>query len=158
MAAQRIATQEDIDDLKIVSDPQISPDGKQVAYVVSTTEGDLTRSNIWTVSADGGEPRQLTSGPRSDTSPRWSPDGETLAFLSDRAKEKADAYVDEWDLKTLTPKREAQIYLLPANGSEAAQLTRLKGGVVHRGDAAGSRGRTAGVTTASSGASTSSNQ
>ena len=130
MATQRIATQEDIDGLKIVSDPQVSPDGRQVAYVVTTTEGDLTRSNIWAVSVDGGEPRQLTSGPRSDTAPRWSPDGEALAFLSDRAKDKADAYFDEWDLKTLTPKREAQIYLLPASGGEAVQLTSLKGGAI----------------------------
>ena len=99
MAAQRIATQEDIDGLKIVSDPQVSPDGRQVAYVVSTTEGDLTRSNIWAASVDGGEPRQLSSGPRSDTAPRWSPDGETLAFLSDRAKDKADAVEFEKDPK-----------------------------------------------------------
>ena len=126
----RIATREDIDNLKIVSDPQISPGGEMVAFVVSTTEGDHTRSNIWAVSADGGEPRQLTAGRRSDTAPRRSPDGRTLAFLSDRAKETADAYVDEWSIKTLTPQMETQIYLLPTGGGEAVQLTTVNGGVL----------------------------
>ena len=126
----RVATQEDIDNLKIAGDPQVSPDGEVVAFVVSTTEGDQTRSNIWAVSADGGEPSQLTAGRRSDTAPRWSPDGQTLAFLSDRASETADAYVDEWSIKTLTPQRETQIYLLPTGGGEAAQLTSVNGGVL----------------------------
>ena len=130
MAALKIATQEDVDGLKIAGDPQISPDGETVAYVVSTTEGDHSRSNIWAVSADGGEPRQLTAGPRSDTAPRWSPDGQTLAFLSDRAAEQEDVYGNEWNIKTLTPERENQIYLLPKNGGEAVRLSSLKGGVL----------------------------
>ena len=91
-----------IDDIlafRSVSDVQLSPDGAQFAFVVSANhttldkadDGELRRctgSAIWLCGAEpGSEPRQLTSGPAlgSDSLPRWSPDGATLAFLSDRA-------------------------------------------------------------------------
>ncbi len=69
-----------------VSDPQISPDGKTVAF--SLTRVDLakntTNSDIWLVPSSGGPAHQLTNSDRRDNNPRWSPDGRTLAFISSR--------------------------------------------------------------------------
>ena len=109
-ATLRPIAPEDLLRLTSVSDVQISPDGAIVAYVASRADlqDDATKSTIWLVSADGGEPRQFTTGER-DSAPRWSPDGRTLAFLSDRAGKP-------------------QIFLLPAGGGEARKLTDLPDG------------------------------
>jgi len=76
----------DIFDLRTVSDPQISPDGKRVAYVVHFADimTDRRYSNVWIVNFDGTGNRPLTAGNFADSSPRWSPDGGRLAYLSDR--------------------------------------------------------------------------
>ena len=68
-----------------VSDPKISPDGKWVAFAAATPDMSANRnaSNIWIVSTGGGEAMQLTQSGH-DSSPAWSPDGKTLAFLSSR--------------------------------------------------------------------------
>jgi len=61
-----------------VSDPQLSPDGTRVAFVVADVLKDENRTNadIWLINADGsGEPRKLTGSPKRDAHPRWSPDG-----------------------------------------------------------------------------------
>ena len=81
---------EDLFTIKRVGDPQISPDGRSVAYVVTTTDkARNSRSNqIWLVPAAGGAPRQLTSTGSNDR-PRWSPDGRWLAFTSTRDQEYA---------------------------------------------------------------------
>lgn len=83
---QRRFTFDDILALKAVADPQISPDGKWVAYVVTVTDlkANAANSDIWLVSASGGTPLQLTRSPKADAQPRWSPDGSTLAFVSAR--------------------------------------------------------------------------
>ena len=82
-----------VDDLlafHAVTDPAISPDGRRIAYVVTTRdrEANVNRSAIWLVAATGGTPRQLTRGPRADRAPQWAPDGSWLAFLSDRGEKR----------------------------------------------------------------------
>lgn len=80
----------DIAGLTNVSDPQLSPDAKHIAYVVTRTdeEANRYRSQIWVATTDGSAPpRALSSGDHSDGCPRWSPDGTMLAFASSRAKD-----------------------------------------------------------------------
>ena len=87
-------TAEDLYDFRFLADAQISPDGARVAYVVRTIEREKNayRSGIWLVPADGGAPgARFTSGPGEDALPRWSPDGRTLAFVSDRNAPADDA-------------------------------------------------------------------
>ncbi len=105
-------TAEDVYALTSVGDPRLSPDGRRVAYVVSRTdeEANTYRTAIWVAALDGSEePRQFTSGERNDGSPRWSPDGRWLAFVSNR----------EGDEK----KAKGQLYVLPADGGEPRKLT-----------------------------------
>ena len=107
----------DVDDLltlKLVSDPQISPDGSFIAYTVQCNEDtNNTSSAIWLIHSQDSKtqtPRQLTSTgtPKyHDSAPRWSPDGQFLAFLSDRSGT-------------------AQIHLLPLAGGETQQVSNLK--------------------------------
>ena len=93
---------EDYYRIKSISDIQLSPDGRTAAFTVK--QYDLPRaektSSIWVIQADGTGIRQMTSGESQDYSPRWSPDGRTLAFISSR---------DE----------KSRIYLLPLSGGEA---------------------------------------
>jgi dipeptidyl aminopeptidase/acylaminoacyl peptidase len=102
---------EDLMKVKRISDPQLSPDGKRIAFVV--TEADLDRNkltpHLWLVPVTGGEPRQLTSGPQSDSRPRWSPDSRELAFISTRSGT-------------------SQVWILPLEGGEAGELTSISTG------------------------------
>lgn len=102
----------DIWKLKAVGEPQLSPDGKWIAYTVSTTdfEKNSRNSDIYVVSSDGGEPRRMTTSEKRDDTPAWSPDGATLAFISARSGD-------------------AQIYVLPVAGGEARAVTDFPGGV-----------------------------
>ena len=107
---RRPMTFDDLVAMHRVSDPQISPDGRYVAYGVATPDREANRvvPNIWIVPTAGGEPRQLTRG-GSDQRPRWSPDGTKLAFLS--ARDGAQ-----------------QVYWISLTGGEATRLTSLSGG------------------------------
>jgi len=74
----------DVFGLEWASDPQIAPDGSAVVYVRTFFDvmTDRARTNLWIVSADGSEHRPLTSGTRSNASPRWSPSGDRLLWIS----------------------------------------------------------------------------
>jgi len=73
-------------DWRVPGDPQIGPDGKSVVYALEWNDRmtDSIHSNLWIVTVDGKDQRPLTQGAYRDTSPRWSPDGTRLAFLSNR--------------------------------------------------------------------------
>lgn len=110
-APKRRLVPEDLYRFVTVSDPQISPDGEVVAFVRThiDSESKEPRSHIWLVPASGGQPVPFTRGPKNDTSPRWSPDGRTLAFVSDRGGDR-------------------QIWLIDRHGGEARQLTQMRHG------------------------------
>jgi dipeptidyl aminopeptidase/acylaminoacyl peptidase len=111
---QRALTAEDIYNLQEVRDPQRSPDGKWVAYTVTRAirDTDKNDTDVWIVSWDGRQQLQMTATPEGESSPRWSPDGKYLSFLSSRQGAK-----------------DAQVWLLNRAGGEAVKLTDVKGGV-----------------------------
>src|SRR5271169_932277 len=80
--------------IQLPADPQISPDGKKIVYVRRFADPmtDRRYSNLWIINSDGTDHRPLTNGNRTDASPRWSPDGARLAYLSD-ADGKQQIYV-----------------------------------------------------------------
>jgi len=106
-------TAEDYLAFEFVSDPQISPDGQWVAYTVATIDQKANRrvSRIWLASVDGTHPTvPFTGDTTSSTSPRWSPDGRFLAFLSARDGGRA------------------QIWTLSRSGGEARRVSNLENG------------------------------
>ncbi|MBV8856558.1 MAG: S9 family peptidase [Acidobacteria bacterium] len=158
---QRGVTAEDYYAFEFLSDPRLSPDGRWVAYVVTTVDQRQNRrlSQIWLAATDGTRPpRQFTTSPQSASSPRWSPDGRALAFLSTRpAPDAATPAPQRSATPTPTPSPSpsptpistempqglpsalqtaapdatprAQVWLLSLDGGEARRLTNLKNGV-----------------------------
>ncbi|MGO9558532.1 MAG: S9 family peptidase [Acidimicrobiales bacterium] len=112
MSPKRGFVPDDVWRLRAVSDPQVSPDGSSVAFVVATPDRDVDKmvTTIWVAPADGSLPaRAFTSGPE-DSSPRWSPDGCWLAFIAERG-------------------HGPQLHLAPLGGGEAHALTEAPHGV-----------------------------
>src|SRR5436309_1610595 len=111
-AHKRAITFEDYIALKSVSDPQLSPDGKWVAYTVSipSLQDNRNVSRVSVAEVATGKSRPLTGGPGSDRQPRWSPDGKTLAFVSTRDSG-------------------AQVWVLPIAGGDARKVSHVPDGV-----------------------------
>ncbi len=111
-AQKRAITFDDFVALKTVGDPQLSPDGKWAAYTVTTISLQDNRgvARVWLTEVATGQSRQVTQGPGSDRSPRWSPDGQALAFLSSR-------------------QNGSQIWVLSLAGGEARRVGSLPEGV-----------------------------
>jgi dipeptidyl aminopeptidase/acylaminoacyl peptidase len=114
--AQRLLTVDDINSTRYVSDPRVSPDGAWVAYAVSAADLDSDEylTHIWMSSWDGERSLQLTASRHGEYSPRWSPDGRYLSFLSTRGG-KGNA---------------AQLWLMERAGGEGQAITSFKGDVL----------------------------
>lgn len=105
---KRKITTDDLYNFKLIADPRLSPDGKRVAYIVTTIEKDKNdyRSSLYVSSVDGTSSRRLTTFDSKDSKPEWSPDGSTIAFLSNRSGK-------------------GQIWGIRADGGEAWQISDL---------------------------------
>lgn len=106
--AKRAMTIVDLLEVPRLGDPQLSPDGSQLAYVLSRADWKANKriSHIWRIDSDGANAVQLTNGEDGESSPRWSPDGRSVAFLAKRGGDE-----------------HTQVYLLPNTGGEARRLT-----------------------------------
>ena len=108
----RTITAEDLYKFELISGFEISPNGEHVIYAQQRVDPKTEKkfSNLWVVPTENSKPRQFTYGDQSDSSPKWSPDGSQIAFISNRKDEK-----------------QPQLYLIPFGGGEARPLTDLKG-------------------------------
>ena len=112
LAQKRAFTIEDVYRVQSVSDVQISPDGRRVAYVLGASDLGRARrqSHLWMMNADGTGARQITFSDKSESAPRFSPDGQWLAFVSTRGGD-------------------ANLYLMPIAGGDSRALTKVTTGV-----------------------------
>src|SRR5207244_12390654 len=117
---------QDLYAIKLVEDPQITPDGERIAYVVAAIDRQTYEyhRSIWLAPVGGTPGRRYAAGD-NDTTPRWSADGRSLAFLRAPAGEVKPKNEDERDRGIA----KAQLWVLPADGGEARQLTRAREGV-----------------------------
>lgn len=109
---KRTINAEDLYSFEIIIGCEMAPDGKHIAFAVQRVDKNSEKkySNIWIVPSRGGRPKQFTYGDWNDYTPKWSPDGSQIAFLSNRKDEQ-----------------QAQLYLIPFDGGEARPLTDLNG-------------------------------
>ncbi|RMH70382.1 MAG: S9 family peptidase [Gemmatimonadetes bacterium] len=112
MPKKRYIKAEDLYAFELISNPQISPDGAHVLFTAQRIHKKTEKkyTDLWIVPTHKGKPRRFTYGDWSDYSPKWSPDGQEIAFISNRGDEK-----------------QPQIYVLPFYGGEARPITHLKG-------------------------------
>src|SRR3989442_11952917 len=111
-AQKRAITIDDYLALKAVGDPQLSPDGRWVAYTMTeySLKDNRGTTRIWLADVATGQTREVTAGPGSDRQPRWAPDGKSLAFVATR-------------------QNGPRLWLLPIGGGEARRVTDLADGV-----------------------------
>jgi dipeptidyl aminopeptidase/acylaminoacyl peptidase len=112
VTTRRKIAAEDLLRLKLVSDPQLSPDGSTIVFLVKVIDADKNKyfSHLWIIPTDGASlERQFTFGEVRDASPRWSPDGKQLIFFR-------------------TKDRQTQVWIMPVDGGEARPLTHLEEG------------------------------
>jgi len=107
-------------DMQTVTAPKLSPDGKRVVYEQSRTNWDANSfdTDLWLADVATGERHRLSGGAKSSRDAAWSPDGRWIAFLSDRPPSLPDSPADK-----------SQVYVMPAGGGEAQQVTRFEKGV-----------------------------
>jgi Tol biopolymer transport system component len=112
-AEKRAFTLADLYQIKNVTDPQISPDGKRVAFVVTEyfLEEGKSNAEIYLINIDGSDLQRMTRNDAQDTRPRWSPDGKQIMYLSTRSGN-------------------AQAWSIPLNGGEPKQLTSISNDIV----------------------------
>ncbi len=105
---------EDLYAIDILTASEISPDGETILYALQTVDRESEKkfSHLWSIPSIGGTPKQLTFGKQADSRPKWSPDGQLVAFTSNR----------------LDPKQ-PQIFILPLSGGEAYPVTDLQGDI-----------------------------
>lgn len=121
-AARHPLTVEDLWAVQRVGDPQVSPDGRTLAFTVTAYDmaKNAGNSDLWLMPTGGGRPRRLTQYERADHTPRWLPDGSGLLFISTRSGDP-------------------QVWRLPIEGGDAVQVTKMPTGVT--GFAVGGKGR-----------------
>ena len=107
--AKRPMTIIDLLNVPSLKDPRLSPGGKQLLYVLAEADWDANKriSHIWRIESDGTDLVQLTNGSAGESAPRWSPDGESIAFIAKRGRDK-----------------ERRIYLISNRGGEARALAK----------------------------------
>ena len=115
-------TVEDLFAAQRIADPQVSPDGGNIAFAVSRYDMEKNggNSDLWLMPSGGGRPRQLTHHAKGDFHPRWLPDGSGILFISSRSGK-------------------TQVWMLPMEGGEARQVTKMPAGV--SGFHVGAKGR-----------------
>lgn len=115
MNKNRLISTEDLYEIEILTDVRISPSGDYVIYSQERVnpKNEKKYSNLWVVPTDGGNPFQFTFGDQKDNKPRWSPDGNTIAFLSNRQDQE----------------KPSQIHLIPFHGGEARLLVEIEGNI-----------------------------
>jgi Tol biopolymer transport system component len=107
-------------EMRSVSLPQISPDGRRVVYQQTRTnwETNAFETDLWLADAATGQSHLLTLAAKSGTAAAWSPDGRWIAFLPDRPAPMPGSPADK-----------KQVYVMPSDGGEAQQLTKVESGV-----------------------------
>ena len=111
-AKKRRITAEDLYSMKMITSSEISPNGEYIVYGLQRVDPETEKkyANLWLISTEHGQVRQITFGDQVDMDPKWAPDGTAIAFLSNREEEK-----------------QFQLYTLPMQGGEAGPITDLKG-------------------------------
>ncbi|MEO7001844.1 MAG: S9 family peptidase, partial [Ktedonobacterales bacterium] len=115
MAKRLPLTSDDFWELAFITEMRLSPDKRRVVYSLQRNDraANERRSSLWLLDLVTGATHQLTLSGKSDTSPRWSPDGAQIAFIRQRTADDGEG---------------AQLWLLPADGGEARQLTHMRRG------------------------------